>query len=189
MKHFKYLHYILRHKWYVFLACWKSAWSDDTDSISESIHLVWRGLIHDWSKLLPSEWFPYVEKFYGPKWTGHKYMRMDKHGLPTGIWESVAGRVDSNFDLAWLHHQKLNPHHWQYWILNQDSGKTKLMNIPRIFILEMVADWRGAGMAIHGKDDVLGWYSKIRENQQMSLHSRYQVDRLVGYKEDDKENS
>ena len=31
--------------------------------------------------------------------------------------------------------------------------------MPRKCVLEMVA-WKGAGMAIHGKDDVLRWYKK-----------------------------
>ena len=55
MKHWKYLRYVLRHKYYVLLAglVWRvPLWS-----------LVW----HDWDKFLPDEWFPYVESFYGPK--------------------------------------------------------------------------------------------------------------------------
>ena len=52
MKHLKYLRYIVRHKWFVLLECWKRG-------------LYWRGLVHDLSKFRPSEWFPYAQYFYG----------------------------------------------------------------------------------------------------------------------------
>jgi len=52
VKHLAYLRYVLRHKWFVLLACWRAG-------------LYWRGIVHDWHKFLPSEWFPYVEHFHG----------------------------------------------------------------------------------------------------------------------------
>ena len=29
--------------------------------------------------------------------------------------DEIPSDVDYNFDVAWNHHQKNNPHHWQYW--------------------------------------------------------------------------
>src|SRR5690606_41236733 len=46
--HFNNLVYMLRHKWYVFLECRKL-----------NVPL-WVALTHDWDKLLPDVWFPYV---------------------------------------------------------------------------------------------------------------------------------
>lgn len=54
IKHWRYLKYVLRHKYYVFLECL-------------SFGLVWQGITHDWTKFLPSEWGPYVQYFYGDK--------------------------------------------------------------------------------------------------------------------------
>jgi len=51
---FRYLKYLIRHKWFVFRAGLKLKVS------------IWRLLIHDWTKFLPSEFFPYLRKFYGP---------------------------------------------------------------------------------------------------------------------------
>ena len=31
--------------------------------------------------------------------------------------------VEHDFDVAWLHHQKRNKHHWQYWLLSPDKPK------------------------------------------------------------------
>ena len=50
-KHLKYAGYVFRHKFYVALACFKQG-------------LYWRGLTHDMSKFLPTEWTPYAEFFY-----------------------------------------------------------------------------------------------------------------------------
>lgn len=52
--HLAYLKYVLRHKWFVFLACLKMRVP------------IWQAVIHDWDKFLPDEWFPYVHTFYKP---------------------------------------------------------------------------------------------------------------------------
>ena len=51
-KYLQYIKYVIRHKWYVMIECFK-------------VGLYWRGLTHDMSKFLSDEFFPYVEKFYG----------------------------------------------------------------------------------------------------------------------------
>ena len=53
-RHVAYLRYVLRHKWFVFLACRRCRVG------------VIQSIIHDWHKFLPSEWFPYAATFYAP---------------------------------------------------------------------------------------------------------------------------
>ena len=53
-KYLKYLWYVIRHKWYVGIECFKKG-------------LYWQGLVHDSSKLFPSEFIPYARYFYGSK--------------------------------------------------------------------------------------------------------------------------
>ena len=81
-----------------------------------------------------------------------------------------ADRVAQQFDKAWLHHLHMNPHHFQHWILSQDDGEVKCLEMPRHFALEMCADWCGAGKA-KGKTDrdaVLVWYELNKDN--ITLH-------------------
>lgn len=52
LKYFKYFQYVIIHKWYVMVECFKKG-------------LIWQGLVHDMSKFLPSEFFAYAEYFYG----------------------------------------------------------------------------------------------------------------------------
>lgn len=53
----KYVSYIVRHKWFVFVECCR-------------LGVFWRGLIHDLSKLRPDEWLPYQRYFYGENLVG-----------------------------------------------------------------------------------------------------------------------
>ena len=139
MKHLKYLRYVLWHKWFVMVECFKNG-------------LILRGLLHDLSKFRPSEWFPYANFFYGK---------------PTDTNKTF-------FDLAWLFHQKRNDHHWQYWILSEDNGGTKILPMSPKARLEMVCDWCGASKAQgHGGwIDVAFWYEKNKDKMQLHPDTR-----------------
>lgn len=53
-RHWNYLKYVMRHKWYVFCACWKL-----------NVPFI-IAVLHDWDKFLPDEWLPYARCFYAP---------------------------------------------------------------------------------------------------------------------------
>ena len=107
-KHMKYLRYVLLHKWYVFIECCK-------------LGIPWRGLKHDWTKFLPSEWFPYVDNFHGDK-VGTGEFRTLGDGSKEEVMEPTE-KIKSAFDRAWNHHQKRNSHYWQYWLLTYDKPR------------------------------------------------------------------
>ena len=52
LKYFRYLWYVIRHKYYVLLECCR-------------LGITWLGIWHDWSKLRVSEFIPYARRFYG----------------------------------------------------------------------------------------------------------------------------
>jgi hypothetical protein len=155
MKFWKYLHYLLRHKWYVMIECFK-------------VGLLWRGLLHDLSKFRPSEYIPYMNYFYGDG------MGIEKGRNETGYYKPT-DTGDKAFDFAWLLHQKRNKHHWQWWILPEDEGGVKILEIQEPYRTEMLCDWIGAGKA-QGKfspsDDYLQetrkWWNA--NNHKMQLH-------------------
>jgi hypothetical protein len=196
--------------------------------------IPWQGIIHDWSKFLPSEWFPYVAYFYGESAKSYAdYMA----AVPT------QDEVDAAFDWAWLLHQKRNPHHWQWWVLQEDAAKNryavqahqpefgpyflwddshqkhvamfgfgygcenppmdtpeysdlyrisedikdtlnrapKALPMPDRYRREMLADWKGAGLAM-GKPNTREWY--LANRQKMILHpdTRAWVEKQLGVK-------
>ena len=147
--HWVYFKYVMRHKWYVFLECCK-------------LGIPWLGIIHDWHKFTPVEWFPYVHYFYNKD--GSEKQIRDKTG-----YYKPDDTGDRMFDSAWFYHQKRARHHWQSWAFPDTNGELTLMPIPIKYAKEMLADWYGAAQA-QGKerDSVMDWYREHRND--MMLH-------------------
>lgn len=149
----------MRHKYFVFVA-----------GLQLKVSL-WRLIIHDWTKFLPSEWFAYVEAFYGDY--GYKF----NGGM---MWEHKENwKVMNNFDRAWLHHQHWNKHHFQNWILRNDSGSTVALKMPEKYVRELCADWLGAGRAITGKWEAWDYYQKNKENTLLHPETRELLENLL----------
>jgi hypothetical protein len=151
-----YFRAVTRHRWYVMIECFKAG-------------LIWQGLVHDLSKYTPAEWGPYARYFYG----GKMVRRKDGTLIP-----------DPEFDTAWNHHQKTNPHHWQYWLLTRDTGETVALPMPDRFWREMLCDWKGAGMA-YGNPDTRAWYIKNIRNITLHPFTRASVDLALGLRDPD----
>lgn len=91
-----------------------------------------RGLVHDMSKFSPIEFFESVKYYQGNR-------------SPID-----AAKEDKGYSKAWFHHKGRNPHHYEYWVDNLDSGgKGTIM--PFKYAAEMVADYVAAGKAYNRK--------------------------------------
>jgi len=146
--HWNYAKYIFWHKLFVFRAGLVLKVS------------IWRLLIHDWSKLLPCEWFPYAEFFYGKKKSTEWFRLYSEYGAAElAPWGES---VQDLFDEAWLHHIHYNKHHWNYFVLVREDGDSFALPMPEKYVREMVADWYGAGRAIIGKWNITEWWEKHR---------------------------
>lgn len=151
MCYLKYLKYVFLHKWYVFLECYKRG-------------LYWRGLVHDLSKFLPSEFIPYAKFFY------RRCTVRDDSG-----YYKPTDTGDPKFDFAWLLHQKRNDHHWQWWVLPLDDGGTKVIPMSKKARLEMFCDWLGAGRAQKTKG-VKYWYAKNKDKLVLHRETRAYIE-------------
>jgi hypothetical protein len=145
----KNIRYILKHKYYVFIECCKMG-------------MPLRGLVHDLSKFSITEFKPYAINFFANLQDWHAFRQAE--GYP---YELTKNYWEEKFELAWLHHKRVNPHHWEYWVDVKD-GKVEVLLMPEKYAKEMLCDWRGAGRAINGKDDTKEWYLKNRDR--MILH-------------------
>lgn len=143
--YWQYIKYVVRHKWYVFIECCR-------------VGIPLRGLLHDMSKLLPGEFIPYARYFYGKQ----------------DLTEQEGIAEQRHFDLAWLHHQKRNKHHWQWWVLPEDDGGVKVLPMPEVFRKEMLCDWKGAGKAQGYKEpgECAKWYRANKGNMQLHPDTR-----------------
>lgn len=131
MRHWEYFKYVIRHKWFVFWA-----------GLSLGVP-IWRLIIHDWDKFMPSMWGAYARCFYTIEGT--------KQYKP-----------DDDFWRTWNGHQKRNRHHWQYYVLIKDGGELELLPMLDADRREMLADWTGAGRAL-GKPFIWRWYDENRD--------------------------
>ena len=125
--------------------------------------MFWRGLIHDNSKLYPSEFFPYAEFFYGKNADKIALERQNNKG-----YYKPTDTGDAAFDFAWLLHQKRNRHHWQWWILPEDEGGIKVLLMHPTYIDEMMCDWIGASRAQGSKSSVKEWWETNNHKMQLN---------------------
>lgn len=84
------------------------------------------------------------------------------------------------YDLAWLHHQKNNPHHPQYWILIKDSGRNLCLDMPLEHIIEMLCDWHSFTQR-DPESTAYKWYSESKDNIQLSDATREIVEKYIEY--------
>lgn len=130
--YWKYFKYIIQHKWFVFIECLK-------------LMQPWHGVVHDLSKFLPSEFFPYAHKFFSGDYA-YKYFE-----------------VEDAFSKAWLLHQHRNKHHWDYWVKSDGSP----VPMPGKYVVQMIADWRAMSRKFGGT--AVEYY--VKGKQGMVLHS------------------
>lgn len=138
--YWKYLWTVLKHKWFV-LTCVKRT----------GISFLPRLLLHDLSKFLPSEFFPYARY-----WAKNPKERTE--------------RDVQEFEKAWALHCRRNKHHWQHWLMEPGQGDDRLICSPMDddSLFELVCDWRAAGLAYNGIDDSKEYY--VREGYRMCFH-------------------
>jgi hypothetical protein len=156
----RYLWYVVRHKWWVVVAG-VVLMRRGKVRLSEALPFVWRLLVHDLSKLRPSELFSYAAYFHTNIRSVECGRLRAEFGLPERAPQGAC--LKDHFNRSWLKHQRRNDHHWQYWLLKEDGGgAASPLPVPRVAVLEMVADWMGAGRAIAGKWEVKDWYYRNR---------------------------
>lgn len=180
MRHLAYLKYVLRHKWYVFVAC-----------LQLRVPL-WIAVMHDWDKFMPDEWMPYARTFYksdGSKqyvesvefanaWMLHQHR--NKHHWQYWLWIGVPSHntaipLPKTDYLVWDRGEaqrvvKRNSGGVEWLELREPFPSDYVANadpMPDVYRREMLADWIGAGKAV-GKPKTWEWYEANKDK--INLH-------------------
>lgn len=148
-RHWAYLRYVVRHKYFMLIAARR------VGGVS-----LYRALVHDLSKFTPAEWGAYARTFFTEK------------GEPAFI------RTDE-FVRAWVRHMNRNPHHWQFWVYVDMKRVTRAAAMPEKYAREMVADWMAAGRAIHGVWEWRGWYAEHADKMVLHEDTRELVEGIL----------
>lgn len=158
---FRHLMLVTRHKWYVFVYC---AYAGHP----------WRGLMHDWSKFSPAEFWGSVRYFNGRR-------------SPVGLCRDVEG-----YSFGWLHHKGRNKHHYEFWIDIVDTNGNRPTQpgvfypipMPFEYALESVCDTIAASRAYNGKKFsyavLYKWWINSRKYAPVNMHPKTKlfVDRM-----------
>lgn len=120
---------------------------------------------HDASKTDPEEYDAYDAYFYG---------------------NNRSYSVVQNFKKAWLRHIHNNPHHWQHWILINDEPKEGMVviDMPYIYIVEMICDWWSFSWTKGDLNEIFGWYEDRKDYMKLSVNTRISVEYILGKMKD-----
>ena len=153
--YWQYTRYVMIHKYHIFRHCLAYGY-------------VWRGLWHDCSKFLPSEFFPHAICY------GTKLFWIIRNN------PNVKSQWKEELDRAWCIHQKRNKHHWQAWVALNDDGSIVPIDMPMAYRVEMLADWRGPHLT-QGQPNLLAWYAAHRDKIILHPNTRAWVEKEMGY--------
>ena len=92
---------------------------------------------------------PYeIEQFKKNLWLHDlsKFSANESFGYAMYNFKNPHPKSKEFFEKAWHHHKMNNQHHPEYWLNPNRSGGLEPIRMPNLYLLEMVADWIGAGV-------------------------------------------
>lgn len=115
---------------------------------------------HDQSKTEPDEYEAYDAYFYG----GNR-----------------SYQVVQDFNYAWLLHIHRNPHHWQYWMLQNDDQELGeiVLDMPINYIIEMICDWWSFSWNKDDLMEIFKWYEERKNYIKLSEMTRGEVESIL----------
>lgn len=114
--------------------------------------------MHDLSKSQPEEYTAYDEYFTG---------------------KNRSSKIVSDFNLAWLHHIHNNPHHWQYWILHDNDGSINCLEMPEVYVVEMICDWWSFSWQKGDLEEIFKWYDKNKAGILVHENTRNRIEQIL----------
>ncbi len=115
---------------------------------------------HDSSKNNDDEYLAYDAYFYG---NNRSYEVMEE------------------FKRAWLLHIHRNPHHWQYWVLDNDDPNEGevILDMPYNYIIEMICDWWSFSWQKGDLGEIFNWYDEHSDYIKLSPKTRKTVEDIL----------
>lgn len=113
------------------------------------------------------------------KWDLEEYHAYANYFHPTDGSEKRSAKHKKDFKYAWNHHQKENPHHWQYWVLIDGAGDIEALEMPLRFVNEMIADWGAFSLISEDGNEIIKWYDANKDKMILHTETRKVVEFLV----------
>lgn len=81
------------------------------------------------------------------------------------------------FDKAWFLHLRRSPHHPEFWTYVDDNKVPVILDMPTIYIAEMLLDW--AAMGIKFGDTAYEYYQKVRNKKPFNDNTKEKIDSVI----------
>ena len=127
-----------------------------------------------------------LEKHDDSKYSEEEYDPYDVHFYGDAYHDDLA---DEDFMYAFLHHLHNNPHHWQYWVLIEDSDEDheeQILCMPGCCVIEMVCDWWSFSWAKYNESndkkdlyDIFDWWENQKDRIKLHPDTRIYVEQLL----------
>lgn len=113
-------------------------------------------LLHDDTKTIPSQYDAYDKYLYG----------------------SHSDTTEQEYRYAKLEHYNTNQHHWQYWILRDETGNI-ILDMPYEYIIEMICDWWSFSWQKGDLFQIFDWYEEHKKKIKLSKRTRDTVEDIL----------
>lgn len=101
----------------------------------------------------------------------HDLSKFGASEFPAYARHFCGGGSPREFAYAFQHHLHHNPHHWQHWVFLADSAvdrqdallsgvRNSALEMPLLYVREMIADWIGASLTYTGSEDMTQWLTE-----------------------------
>lgn len=127
-----------------------------------------------------------IENHDNSKYEDIEYSAYLDHWYPSSDrTETQLSLNDDAYDYAWLHHQRSNSHHWQYWILVRDTPRSEdggrhlplAMDLPSI--CEMLCDWSSFQFLGDPTSTANQWYADNKNDMILNDKTRKVVEYIL----------
>lgn len=125
---------------------------------------------------MPPAWFYDLREYHDDsKWSNEEYDAYDNF-----FYGNRSHKVVNDFDYAWLHHIRNNPHHWQHWVLiEDDTGRPKALEMPLHYVIEMICDWWSFSFKKGDLREVFKWYDDHKDKMILHPSTRKRVEEIL----------
>lgn len=117
---------------------------------------------------------PQINAHDDSKWSDEEYQAYDDY-----FYGNKTPEVEQTFDEAWLHHQHNNPHHWQHWLLREDDGEVRALEMPKEYALEMICDWWAFSWKKENLTEIFDWYANNKPKMILHENTLEYVERVL----------
>lgn len=114
-----------------------------------------------------------------PETSNYYELRLEYDAYAEYFYGEKTSETKRAFDFAWLAHIHSNPHHWQHWVLVNDDGVNRALDMPYVFIIEMICDQWSFSWKAENLYEIFTWYEAHKDIMLLSEKTRRTYEKIL----------